>query len=289
MGAARTAARPVAVGLWCGIRRGAAHDLARAWRGDTRDGADAARGLIRRLVLGLDLLDQRLPLRHLVLDLGAELRGRGLHRLGAGLAHGLLHVRIVGHGDQDLGKLADDRLRRLGRRDDAVPGLGDEVRHDRLVHRRHIGEIRAALERGDGERARRARLDLRQGVGHVGEGQVDLAGDHRRGRGRAALERDVHHAGAGAGLEQRHRIMRQAADAARTVVELAGIGLGIGDEFGQRLHRQLLAGEEDVRRAIDQRDRREIAHRVVGHVLVGRRDDTVRAGIAHDQRVAVGR
>ncbi|HSJ40685.1 MAG TPA: hypothetical protein VK955_06490 [Xanthobacteraceae bacterium] len=183
-------------------------------------------------------------MRHFLLDLRAELLRRGLDRAGAGLAHGLLRVGVVGHLDQDLRHLADDRFRRLRRSHDRVPGFHEEVRNDGFVHRGQIGEVGAAFERGHRQAADQPGLDLRQSIGHVGERKVDLAGKHRRSRLRTALEGNMHDLGAGARLEQFHGIMRQAADAAGAVVELAGIGLRISDKLGHRLYRQILLDDD---------------------------------------------
>jgi hypothetical protein len=56
-------------------------------------------------------------------------------------------------------------------------------------------------------------LDLRQGVGHVGKCEVDIAGNHGGSRWRATLERNMRRRGTGAGQEQLDRVMGQAADA----------------------------------------------------------------------------
>ena len=89
------------------------------------------------------------------------------------------------------------------------------------MHRGQIGEVGAAFERGHRQAADRVLASI------CGSASVMLAkakstspADHRRRRGRAALEGNVHRLGAGADLEQLDRIVRQAADAAGAVVEL---------------------------------------------------------------------
>ncbi len=169
--------------------------------------------LLRSLLPG-DLADQRLPLRDLLLDLGSILRRSRLDGAGAGLAHGFFHFRIVGHLDQDIRQLAYDRFWRLGRSHDPVPRLRDKIGNGRLVHRRQIREIGAALKRRNGEASYRAGLDLRQCFSDIGESEVDFARDYRCGRLRAAPERDVHCTGAGADEKQLDGVMRQTTDAA---------------------------------------------------------------------------
>src|SRR5207249_8883909 len=78
-----------------------------------------------------------------------------------------------------------------------------------------------------------------------------------------ALERDVHHLDAGAGLEQLDRVVGQAAGAAGAIVELAGISLGIGHELGQRLYRQVLVGDDHLRDRADDANRRKVPQRIV--------------------------
>ena len=101
--------------------------------------------------------------------------------------------------------------------------------------------------RRHGETAHRAGLHLRQAVGHVGEGKIDVAGNYCGGRLPAALERDVHRRSPGARFEQLDRVVGQAAGAARTIVELLGIGLRIGHELGHRLDRKLLLDDDHLR------------------------------------------
>jgi hypothetical protein len=112
----------------------------------------------QQLFLLRDLPDQRPPLRNFLPDLRAELLERGLGRIGASVAHGLLHLRIVGQLDQELRELADDGLRSLRRSHDGVPRLHNEIGKNYLMNRRKIGQVGAAIERSDGEAANRAGL-----------------------------------------------------------------------------------------------------------------------------------
>ena len=83
--------------------------------------------------------------------------------------------------------------------------------------------------------------------------------------------------------------MMRSADAAGAVAELARIGLGVGDELGDGLHRHVVVDQQDERQMRHHRDRLEILHRVVGDLLVERRIDRHRRAGRHQQRVTVGR
>ena len=69
---------------------------------------------------------------------------------------------------------------------------------------------------------------------------------------------------------------------------LPGFALTYATNSLQRPHRQRRRHDQDVRRAADHRDRREVLDRVVGK-LAHRRIGAVRADVADHQRVAVGR
>src|SRR6516165_1851198 len=83
------------------------------------------------------------------------------------------------------------------------------------------------------------------------------------------------------GEELRHRPLGEAE------TELAGIGLGVGDEFGHRIGRHLRVDGEHARGARNERDRRKILQRIVFDLLGhDRLDDEGRA--CEQQRVAIG-
>ena len=94
---------------------------------------------------------------------------------------------------------------------------------------------------------------------------------------------------AGVDLEQLAGEMSRAAVAARAERELAGIRLRVGDEFLRRVDGQRRVDDQHVRRDRDERDRREVLHRVVRHLRVKARVHRVRRQRAHQDRVAVGR
>ena len=82
--------------------------------------------------------------------------------------------------------------------------------------------------------------------------------------------------------------MRRGAGARRRHVDLAGIGLGIGDELGDRARRHRGMHQQRVRHARQPRDRREVAREVEVEPLVERAVDGVGGGADQDG-VAVGR
>ena len=112
----------------------------------------------------------------------------------------------------------------------AVPAGANSAFHelDRVVHQSQLHQrgdlrhMRAALGRGDGERAHRARGQLAHRIRHVGECELNLAGDDRRGRQGAAA---IGHGGElGAGLDAKYlrRELHEAAGTDRAVAEPIG-------------------------------------------------------------------
>ena len=76
--------------------------------------------------------------------------------------------------------------------------------------------------------------------------------------------------------------------AGRRHVDLARIGLGVGDELGNRLGRNRWIHHHDVGHADDARDRRDVADEIEIELVVERRIDRVRRA-DQEKRVAVGR
>ena len=88
-------------------------------------------------------------------------------------------------------------------------------------------------------------------------------------------------------FEHLSRQMMQAADAGRAVVQLAGIGFGVGDELLEVMDRQVRAHREDERAARDLDHRRKRLDRIVRRLLGDRRRNQYRARAAEHDRVAV--
>jgi len=96
----------------------------------------------------------------------------------------------------------------------------------------------------------------------------------------------VDHIDAGHHFEQLARNVGATADAGRRHVEFAGIGLGIGDELGNRLGRNRQVHHHDVGISDDARDRRDVADEIEVELVVQVRVDRVEA-TDQEQRVAV--
>ena len=114
-----------------------------------------------------------------------------------------------------------------------------------------------------------------------------FAGDHREHGGAAAFVRHVLNVGARLQLEQFAGQMLEAADAGGGVIELAGLRLGVGEQFLRRMHRQFRIDGEHIGAGGEDRDRHEILHRVE-RLLVEPRIDRMRDR-DDEERVAVGR
>ena len=124
--------------------------------------------------------------------------------------------------------------------------------------------------------------------GRVGEEDLHLPTEQIGERGCYAAIGHVHHVDAGHHLEQFGGDVGDAADAARTVGELARIGLGIGDELGKRLGRNRWMDHHDKGAADEARDRRDVANEIEIELVVKRRIDRVRR-TDQEERVAVRR
>ena len=147
-------------------------------------------------------------------------------RASAALIDGLLH----GGGGRVV-DLPDDRRRRAGRHEHAVPELEVVVGQAGLLHAGQVGHERRALARADRERAQPAAARLRQHRGRRSERHLRVAGDHRLDRQRAAAIRHVRHLRAGELHEQRSAQVRRRAVARARVVELAGLLLRRRDQL----------------------------------------------------------
>ena len=108
-------------------------------------------------------------------------------------------------------------------------------------------------------------------------------------RRRAALVGDVLDVDAGCRLEHLAGQVTRRADACRAVVELARHLLCERHQFGEIADRLRRMDDDGDRRHRDHRDRREVAQRIVGQLLVKRRIDRMRADRRHEQRLAVRR
>ena len=107
-------------------------------------------------------------------------------------------------------------------------------------------------------------------------------------RRRAAAIRHVHHVDPGHHLEHLGGDVVGVAGAGRGVIDLARVGLGVGDELGNRLGRKRRRDEHARGARARGRDRHDVADEVEVQLVVERRIDGV-AGVDQQQRVAIGR
>ena len=98
----------------------------------------------------------------------------------------------------------------------------------------------------------------------------------------------MHHLDPGHHLEQLAREMGRSSDPGRCRGELAGIGLGISDELGNRLGRDRWVHHHDVGGSDDARDRGNVADQIEIELFVECRVDCVES-TDHEQRIAVRR
>ena len=221
------------------------------------------------------------------LRVAADQRAEALRAALAGarllLAQGFEIGRILLRRARARRQPCHDRRRRAGRQHQAEPALGDDARQAGLAHGRHVGQRDGARRRCDGKRIERAALDLRRHHRGVADDRVDLPADHVGQRRAGRAERHVGDVDAGLAPEQLDGQVRDRADPGRADRDLAGIGLGVGDEFGQRLRRQLRVGHQHLGGEPDAAERDEVLLDVVGDLLA--RGMTVNGPIAPSRMV----
>src|SRR6266851_2349530 len=186
-----------------------------------------ASGFGMRFLLNLQpgLVDDLLVHRHLAGDAGAEDVGSLGDDRQAGLGESLPHVGPGQDGGELLRQPVDDRLRRSGRRIDALEGVGDRILDPDLVERGNVGKVRPAPLRGYRDRAQLAGLDHAHQRSDVRGVEVDLAGERGGGRRAGAGERNVLHVDAGAQLDELAGEIGRGAGPGARPIELARIGL----------------------------------------------------------------
>ncbi len=177
---------------------------------------------------------------------------------------------------------------RAGRREHAEPRRGLVAGHAGFGNGRHVGQLGRALGRGDGDGAQLARAHVLDGRGHVVEHDRDLVAQEVRHGRRTALVGHVLHVHLGHALEQLARQVDGTAAARRAEVDLARVGLGVGDQLLHRLERLRGVGDQQVGHVGHAGQGREVLHGIERHLPVERCIDGVRAHRAHEERVAVG-
>ena len=113
-----------------------------------------------------------------------------------------------------------------------------------------------------------------------------MSGEHGGRRRSRARERDVQHVDPGPQLEDFAGEIGCRPGARARPIELAGIGLRLGDQFGHGLDVRLRRNHECVGRRADHHDRDEVLVWIVGRLGVKARIDHVGAR-AHQQGIAI--
>ena len=165
-------------------------------------------------------------------------------------------------------ELRNDRRRRPGRRHDRDPGIGLITADAGLVHGRNVRHGVDPAGSGHRKRPQPAVADqLVRRAADVGEHHLHVAGDDVLHRRAAAAVADILDVEAGHGAEQLGVHMMLRADAAGRIVE-SRIGLQVADQVGDRMDRHRGMHDQHEGRGRDQRDRREVRHRIIGQLLV---------------------
>ena len=159
--------------------------------------------------------------------------------------------------------------------------------HAGLADGRHLGHRVDALRRRHRQHLRLLRLVLRAHRVDLEEQQVDVAGDEIVHGLRGAAIGHVRELRAGDAREQFAGEMRRGADALRAEIDLARIGLGIGDQLGHGVRRKFRPHHQRVRDRGHDRQRLERG-RIEVELLVNDHVGRQRRRLRRQQRVAVG-
>jgi hypothetical protein len=120
----------------------------------------------------------------------------------------------------------------LGRAD--AGKTGGLIAGQEFSHRWNVWKHVQTLRGRDRQGAQLAGLDVWDRFRHGSENHLHVAGDQIGDRRRAALIRDVDQIHPAHHLEELAGNVLRRAGAGRPVVDLARVGLGIGDELGER-------------------------------------------------------
>jgi len=150
----------------------------------------------------------------------------------------------------------------------------------------HVRQCFYVRRSGHTKGAELARLDIPNGRGDSVEDDLYLPAEQIREV--AAAIRNVNQVDPGHHLEQLPENMGRGAHAGGSHVDLARIGLSIGDEFGNRSCRDCRIDHHDEGSKVNVGDRRNVTDEIESEVVVNRRIERVRGG-NHKQRMAVRR
>ena len=204
------------------------------------------------------------------------------------LGPGGFHIGLAGDFGDGFVELVDHGLGCAGGRHQAQPDGGFVTGHAGFGQGRHFGHHVRALEAGGGQCLDFAGAHL---LGHGGDGvkhQVNLAADHVSAGARAAFVGHVNGIDVGHALEQFAGHVIRRAGAGRCVVQLAGVGLGEGEQVFEVVGCHLGVGDQHQVGVINGRHGHKVAHQHKRLDRDQRLVDGVRVG-HQQQRVAVSR
>ena len=130
---------------------------------------------------------------------------------------------------------------------------------------------------------------MRHGRGDIDEGHLRFTRKQRLQRGIAALVGHMSHLDTGHRHQEFRGEVAGRADTGGREVDLAGPGLGQGDELGIGLGREARMYRQDLRIEAGKGHRREGLHVVVGQILVEMAGDRESAVGCEQERIAIGR
>ncbi len=192
----------------------------------------------------------------------------------------------VGEGGVDfLVEPVDDFGSRSLGRADALPGAGLEA-GDEIAHGRHLRQRLRARRGGHRQRAHLAGFDGLDRLGQGAEHHLHLSADEVGERRRASAIRHMEHVDASQQLEQLSPDMGRASAAARRHADLARIGLGVGDELGNRPGRDRWIYFHDKGQVADHCDRSDVVDEIEVEFIVQCRVHCHRRG-DQEQGIAV--
>ncbi len=213
--------------------------------------------------------------------------GRRLHRrrVRTLLGEPPAHLRLGQHGANLAVQPLHDRLRRAGRREQAVPAHHLIPGKPGFIDRRHLGQQRGTRARAHRERAHFSLAHKRDRGDRRVEEHRHLAAQQGGLRGRSAAVGHVGQLDPGHGTEQLRPKVPKAATADGS--EGQALAARQGDELRHAPGCQPGWYQDHERNRRHHGDRREVAHRIIGKLRLEARIDRM-AREHHQQRVAVG-
>ena len=174
------------------------------------------------------------------------------------------------------------------RREDSEPEIDFEALEAGLVHRGLIRIDRRPFGAGGGDGAHAIVGGEWQRASDAGERELDLIRHHVGIRRADAAIGHMRRLDAGALHEQFGTQMRRGADTGGGEVHFARVGLAVGDQLRDVLHRKLRRDHQHLRRRADDGNCLQLLEQVVGHARLQGRIDHDRRVHQHE-RVAVWR